>query len=103
MKSFIQCLNLTVIFLLAFGGIAVAEEWYEGMENSTQPPVYNVGQQIPATGEMPLNRIAASLDIQSELAKQDATKIVNDPTRALPVAAASTAEGGTLPPGGGGG
>ena len=69
-KTWIKYLNLAPVLLAGFVGIAFAEEWYEGMENSTRLPVYNVGQQIPANHEMPLNRIAASLDIQSELAKQ---------------------------------
>ena len=77
---------------MAFGGIAIADEWYEAMENSTQTPVYNVGQKIPANYEMPLtNRIAASLDIQSEVARHDYAQLAaNKVSGATPV----VAEGG---------
>lgn len=34
MKSLVRCLNITIVFLMAFWGIAVANEWYESMESS---------------------------------------------------------------------
>ena len=94
MKIVMKCLDLAVISLMIFAGTSVAEEWYEGMENSTQTPVYNVGQQITANHEMPLNRIAASLDIQSELARQgNAPLAVNTSPGAEDLAGAGGGEG----------
>ncbi len=50
MKSLMRCLNLTIVLLMAFWGIAVANEWYESMESSGVDQSQSVWKNITTSG-----------------------------------------------------
>ncbi len=58
MKSLMRCLNLTIVFLMAFWGVAVANEWYESMESSGIDQSQSALKNISTNGSYTQNQNA---------------------------------------------